>query len=339
MKRRTDRLISSSHSEDFEGSRFGTRASGFGARGSGFGTRQTLGLRVPQGYALLILMMIVTVLLISLTAALPSIYVQAQREREEELKFRLNEYAKAIHLFQQKFQRYPRSIDELVKKTNGVRFLRHEYKDPMTKSGKWRFIHATAQGTLIDSKTMNVTAQTGVGGLGPTTLQGPGSQGAAPQGPAPLGSAPGETGQQGAPSEETGAPPPTPEQQEKACIQQAEQSSGIGSGFIAGVASCSYKESIGSFPNGKTHYDEWECLGAQPCMVPQILPGVQGGVGQGPGGPGSVSPGAGVAPGGQQASPQPQQPEFPPETAPPPDQPQQPEPEPEPEPEPPPEPN
>ena len=210
MKRRTDRLISSSHSEDFEGSRFGTRASGFGARGSGFGTRQTLGLRVPQGYALLILMMIVTVLLISLTAALPSIYVQAQREREEELKFRLNEYAKAIFMFRQKFQRYPRSVDELVKKTNGVRFLRHEYKDPMTKSGKWRFIHATAQGTLIDSKTMNVTAQTGVGGLGPTTLQGPGSQGAAPQGPAPLGSAPGETAQQGAPSEETGAPPPTP---------------------------------------------------------------------------------------------------------------------------------
>jgi len=335
MKRRTDQLISSSRSEDFEGLRLGTRVSGFGARSSGSGTRQTFGLRVPRGYALLILMMMVTLLLVSLTAALPSIYVQAQREREEELKFRLNEYAKAIFMFRQKFQRYPRSVDELVKKTNGVRFLRHEYKDPMTKSGKWRFIHATAQGTLIDSKTMNVTAQTGVGALGPTMLQGPGAQGATPQGSAPLGSAPGETGPQGAPSDETGAPPPTPEQQEKACIQQAEQSSGIGSGFIAGVASCSYKESIGSFPNGKTHYDEWECLGTAPCMVPQVqMPGMPTGGGQAPGGPGSVSPGTGVAPGGQQASPPPQLPNNAPETVPPPDQSQ-----PEPEPEPPPEPN
>jgi hypothetical protein len=149
---------------------------------------------------------------------------------------------------------------------------------------------------------------------------------------------PGETGQQGASSDETGAPPPTPEQKEKACIQQAEQSSGIGSGFIAGVASCSYKESIGSFPNGKTHYDEWECLGAAPCMVPQVqMPGMPTGGGQGSGGPGSVvSPGTGVAPGGQQASPQPQPPGNSPETVPPPDQSQ---PEPEPEPEPPPEPN
>src|SRR5437660_12249829 len=110
MKRPIDRLISSSRSEDFEGSGFGTRVSGFGARDSGFGTRRTLGIRVPQGYALLILMMMVTLLLVSLTAALPSIYWQAQREREEELKFRLNEYAQAIHLFQQKFQRYSPSI-------------------------------------------------------------------------------------------------------------------------------------------------------------------------------------------------------------------------------------
>src|SRR5438552_885065 len=105
MKRPIDRLISSSRSEDFEGSGFGTRVSGFGARDSGFGTRQTLGIRVPQGYALLILMMMVTLLLISLTATLPSIYMEAQREREEELVFRGTEYQKAIFLFRQKFQR------------------------------------------------------------------------------------------------------------------------------------------------------------------------------------------------------------------------------------------
>lgn len=37
-----------------------------------------------RGYAFLILMMMVTILLISLTTALPSIYQEGQREKEEE---------------------------------------------------------------------------------------------------------------------------------------------------------------------------------------------------------------------------------------------------------------
>ena len=334
MKRPIDRLISSSRSEYF---RSPARIDGSRDERCGHSRVPSPERRAPVGYALLILMMMVTLLLISLTATLPSIYMEAQREREEELIFRGVEYQKAIFLFRQKFQRYPRSVEELLKKTNGVRFLRHEYKDPMTKSGKWRFIHATPQGTLIDSKTMNVTAQGGAGGLLPSTFPGPGAQGATPQGNGPQGAAPEGAGQQGAASEETGAPPPTPEQAEKACLQAAEQSSSAGSGFIAGVASCSYKEAIGSFPNGKTHYDEWECLGAAPCMVPQVqMPGMPTGGGQGPGGPGSVSPGTGAPPTGQQASPPPQLPDNPPETVPPPDQSQ---PEPEPEPEPSPEPN
>src|SRR5690242_9660116 len=75
------------------------------------------------GYAFLILMMMVTILLISLTAALPSIYTEGQREKEEELIFRGNEYARAILFFHNKFGRYPSTVQELVKKTNGIRFL------------------------------------------------------------------------------------------------------------------------------------------------------------------------------------------------------------------------
>src|ERR1700757_4034265 len=92
------------------------------------------------GYGLLLMMMAITLLLVSLTVALPSIYTEAQRDREEELIFRGNEYARAIALFHSRFGRYPNSVDDLLKKTNGVRFLRRAYKDPMMKSGAWRLI-------------------------------------------------------------------------------------------------------------------------------------------------------------------------------------------------------
>ena len=89
-----------------------------------------------RAFALLIVMMLAAVLLISLTAALPSVYTQGQREKEEELIFRGNQYARAIVLFRRQFKRYPTSVKELLK-TSGFRFLRHEYPDPMTKKGKW----------------------------------------------------------------------------------------------------------------------------------------------------------------------------------------------------------
>jgi type II secretory pathway pseudopilin PulG len=289
---------------------------GKGLPGSEFGPQPA------PGYALLILMMLVTVLLVSLTAALPSIYMQAQREREEELLFRGNEYARALLLFRQKFQRYPQSVDELVKKTNGIRFLRHAYKDPMTKSGKWRFIHATAQGIILDSKTTNAALQRGPGALGApgsTPFGGAGSQGVGPQG---------ATSQGTTSQEQEGATPLTPEQKEKACLQTAEQqSSGVSLGtFIAGVASCSFKASVRIW-NGHTHYDEWEFLGVPLAPGGVMVPGgAQPGIGAPPTGTGVV----GSSP-GQTVSPQPAPPQQPPLTAPPPEEPQ-PEPEPEPEP-------
>jgi len=106
-----------------------------------------------KGFALLIVMVAAAVLLIGLTAVLPSVYQEGQREREAELIFRGYQYARAIAGYHQKFQRYPTSIQDLTKLTNGFRFLRKEYADPMTPGGKWRFIHANAQGVLLDSKT------------------------------------------------------------------------------------------------------------------------------------------------------------------------------------------
>ncbi len=105
------------------------------------------------GYILLIVMMMATLLLVSLAAAVPSIYVEGQREKEKELIFRGEQYARAIILFHQQFKRYPTSVKELLH-TNNLSYLRHAYPDPMTRSGKWRFIHATANGVVLDSKIL-----------------------------------------------------------------------------------------------------------------------------------------------------------------------------------------
>src|ERR1017187_6547030 len=96
--------------------------------------------RAADGVVLLIVMIVATLLLIALTAALPRVYQEGQREREEELIFRGTQYGKAVALFHKQFGRYPVNTKELLQ-TNGIRFLRQEYRDPMDPKGKWRFIH------------------------------------------------------------------------------------------------------------------------------------------------------------------------------------------------------
>jgi type II secretory pathway pseudopilin PulG len=77
--------------------------------------------------ALLVGMSVMAVLM---GALLPVWTHMATREKEEELIFRGNQYARAIGLFQRKFANTaPPTIDVLVEQ----RFLRKKYKDPITK--------------------------------------------------------------------------------------------------------------------------------------------------------------------------------------------------------------
>jgi type II secretory pathway pseudopilin PulG len=232
--------------------------------------------RNAPGYALLILMMVVTVLLVSLTAALPSIYQEGQREREEELIFRGNEYARAIGLFRRRFNRFPSSVNELLH-TNGIRFLRRAYPDPMSRDGKWRFIHATINGALFDSKTMPGLGSSG-GVPGQSALGGPQGQSSfgGPQRQTPFGG--GQSSQFG------------PQQQAGSTSSSFGQGQEIQGAFIAGVASRNTKQSIRVL-NHRTHYDEWEFLGLEggsagvASGLPQQSPGGQPGQ---PGQPGQL---------------------------------------------------
>lgn len=81
------------------------------------------------GYAMAALLVGMSVMAVLMGALLPQWTTLATREKEQELVFRGNQYARAIGLFQRKFANTaPPSIDVLVEQ----RFLRKKYKDPIT---------------------------------------------------------------------------------------------------------------------------------------------------------------------------------------------------------------
>lgn len=114
--------------------------------------KQTRAWRAESGYALLMVVFMVATLIILASAVAPNLLTQGRRERETELAWRGHQYQRAIGLYYTKMGRYPTKLEDLTKQTNGVRFLRQEYKDPMnTDDGSWRFIYVGPNGQLIGS--------------------------------------------------------------------------------------------------------------------------------------------------------------------------------------------
>lgn len=108
--------------------------------------------RADQGSALLIVIFFAAVMIISAAAATTSVLTQGRREKEEDLIWRGNQYARAVKLFYRKNGRFPQSMDDLTKKQNNIRYLRRAYEDPMnTEDGTWRLIYVGPGGQLIGS--------------------------------------------------------------------------------------------------------------------------------------------------------------------------------------------
>ena len=103
-----------------------------------------------SGYAFLIAVLLAALVLVALSVAIPRLLTQGQREKEEELIFRGDQYRRAIARFYKKFGRYPRSVEELLR-TNDRSFLRREFTDPMSPDGRWRFIRVGPSGEFIGS--------------------------------------------------------------------------------------------------------------------------------------------------------------------------------------------
>jgi len=93
--------------------------------------------RRQRGYALVALLVAVSIMLIAMAVGAPAWKYVTRDAKEEELIFRGGQIADAIGRFQRKnANALPASIDQLVQ----GRDLRKAYKDPMTKDGEWRLL-------------------------------------------------------------------------------------------------------------------------------------------------------------------------------------------------------
>lgn len=234
-----------------------------------------------SGYVLMVIMFLMVLLIVGMLATAPAIKTEIQRDREQEMIHRGAQYSRAIKKYVKKFGRYPGNLEQL-ENTNNLRFLRKQYKDPMSPDGKWRLLHV---GDVKIGTTPNfgtpisaMGAQGGAGGnLGgpsgqsafgrsPGTLGGPGgSFGGAAGGPGGAGgtigglgamggsssSAAGTTGTQASPGGAVGSQAST-----TGSSSMISSTNVIGGGVIIGVSSLSEKEGLHEF-NEKTHYNEW----------------------------------------------------------------------------------
>jgi len=212
------------------------------------------------GYAMAALLVAIAVMGVAMTVALPAWRQQTQREREEELVFRGEQYVRAVQLFQRRYAAaYPPDVDFLVRQ----KFLRKKYTDPMAKDGEFEI--------LYQGSPMAVTPVQGRGGLQATPTSGAAA---------------------------AGQPAFTFDSRSGAVAQGSQPRVGgvVGPrGGVVGVRSKNTEPSIRVY-KGATHYDEWLFRFVPRATVPGMRGG-QGGPGGGmPGGRGRG--GQGMGPGG-----------------------------------------
>ena len=139
-----------------------------------------------RGVAMVVLIVGLSIMAVMMTAAMPVWKQMAQREKEAELVFRGEQYARAIGLFQRKNGpgTLPPSFDLLVEQ----RFLRKKFKDPITDD---EFVPvALSAGSATPGQTTPPTGTPpGGGGRGIA----PAGAGAAPPSPGARGGTPGAT--------------------------------------------------------------------------------------------------------------------------------------------------
>jgi hypothetical protein len=211
------------------------------------------------GYTLLMVVFMVATILIATMATAPNILTQGRREKEEETIWRGQQYERAIGLYYKKFGKYPTKVEDLTRETNGVRFLRQAYTDPMNKEdGSWRFIYVGPNGQLIGSLRQTSLLQTvlttpGAGGLSALGggLQPPPSPPSTTAGAAqtPGIGQPEQPGQQTNPASTANPLESQPQPFEGAVM----------GGNIAGVGSKIKKSSYRLYMGGDT-YQQWEFI-------------------------------------------------------------------------------
>lgn len=242
---------------------------------------QGRGRRAEGGYAMAALLVSIAVMGVLMSVMLPAWKTLVQREREEELVFRGEQYARAVGLFQRKFAgAFPPSIDILVQQ----KFLRRAYKDPVT-GGDFQVLYQNSAMAVPGMGRPGAGGQPGAGGMAASR---PGqiteSPGLVPATTGPGGGLGGSTGG-GLGSGTAGG------------LGGGTATTAGPRGGIIGVTSKSSKASFRLY-KGRSKYNEWQFVYTQASNqigVPgQSRPGMPGGAGSSrPGGvPGSTRPGS-----------------------------------------------
>ncbi len=234
-----------------------------------------------QGYLLLAMVVMVSLVLIALAVAAPVVARDLRRDKEVESMHRQQEYVRALRLYYRKFKSYPPSMDAL-EKSNNVRYLRKQYIDPLTGKADWRIIHVGEQQTTVKGffgEPLGGISSTGIGGgglgsassiaSGPTNALAAGfapSSGTNPGNSGNSGGGPGGGGAGGGTVSGglggTGTTGPGGMTTIGGTGSGSSSSSGFGSGGVGqimGVGSAKSGDSILT-PNEQATYDTWEFL-------------------------------------------------------------------------------
>ena len=108
------------------------------------------------GFILLVVFLMAAAIALTLYTQLPRIAFESEREKEQILIERGEQYVRAIQLYQQdNGNQWPQSIDDLERGKN-KRYLRRRYIDPYTGKDDWRIIHTNGV-QLTDSLVEKVT--------------------------------------------------------------------------------------------------------------------------------------------------------------------------------------
>ena len=184
------------------------------------------------------LLVVLAIMSLMLSMALPVWHHAAQREREAELIFRGEQYARAIMLYQRQTPgAYPPDVETLVE----GRFLRRAYRDPMTADGEFRLV--------LQSELTALSGSGPAGGAPADSSEGPRN--------GPLRRRQGDEATE-RPGFMRGVRP---------FEDRDEDRSGGVDGNIVGVVSRSEEASIALY-NGRSKYSEWVFVDASPATSP-----------------------------------------------------------------------
>ena len=109
--------------------------------------------RGESGYAYIMALGMVLVMIAGSQAILRNVATEARSQREADMIWRGDQYTRAIRMYQQKTGHYPLTQDDLLTGVPDRHFLRAEaMKDPMNAAdGAWRFIYTNASGAIFGS--------------------------------------------------------------------------------------------------------------------------------------------------------------------------------------------